>query len=104
MDTITNGSAKQIAWAEKIRAQIVAVMRHNLNVAEKLAPVDDDADVQRRADIIRARIAHVESMTDAKTIIDARNWEPHQFLRDGCNAVGAPLNLSTAYRMRTFGY
>lgn len=69
------GSAKQIAWAESIRARLIPAMREMLAAAIAAAP--DDANVPEVQEIA----ARIEGETSAHQWIEWRDLEAGQLIR-----------------------
>lgn len=90
MVTITAGTEKQIAWAEKIAAETVAHWSERLAYWEGRRPSEGQAAM---AAIYRAAITHAETVADASAWIDARSngnrasfiglVSGHEMFRDG---------------------
>ena len=90
MATITTGTEKQIAWAEKIAAETVAHWSERLAHWEGRRPSEGQAAMVA---IYRAAINHAATVADAGAWIDARSTgnratfvglvSGHEMFRDG---------------------
>lgn len=88
-DALT-GTEKQVAWATKVRAEMLAILGQVLLTdLSTVQAKGGDAGVQKALDSVHPVLDHMLTITDAGWWLDRRHLGAHDLLKGGAMALRA---------------